>query len=70
MESPRCNLDGVARETRQLFGYAEIESEAQWPAMASTPICRKWWAHMADVMPSDPDSSPVNEDLREVFHVR
>ena len=54
--------------TRQLFGYAEIESEEQWAAIAGTAICRKWWAHMRDLMPSNPDHSPVAADLREVFH--
>jgi len=56
-------------ETRQLFGYAEIESEEQWAAIASTPICQKWWAHMADLMPANADHSPVSEELREVFHI-
>ena len=55
--------------TRQLFAYAEIESEAQWAAIAETPVCQKWWAHMADVMPANPDNSPVAEELREVFHI-
>ena len=31
-------------ETRQLFGYAEIESEARWNAIAQTPVCKKWCA--------------------------
>ena len=56
-------------ETRQLFGYVEIESEEQWAAVASTDICRKWWKHMTDVMPTNPDGSPVSVPLREVFHI-
>jgi len=55
--------------TRQLFGYVEIEDEARWAAIAQTPECRKWWAHMRDVMPSHPDNSPVSQELREVFHL-
>lgn len=55
--------------TRQLFAYVEIESEAQWAAIAETPVCKHWWAHMADVMPAHPDHSPVSEELREVFHI-
>ena len=54
-------------ETRQLFGYAEIESEERWKAIAETPICKKWWAHMRDLMPSNPDNSPRSTELREVF---
>jgi L-rhamnose mutarotase len=56
-------------ETRRLFGYVEIEDEARWAAIAQTPECRRWWQHMADVMPSNPDSSPVAQELREVFHL-
>jgi len=55
--------------TRQLFACAEIESEAQWAAIAETDVCKKWWAHMKDIMPSNPDNSPVVEELREVFHI-
>ena len=56
-------------ETRQLFAYAEIEDEAKWNAIAQTDICKRWWAYMKDVMPSNPDNSPVAAELREVFHI-
>ena len=56
-------------ETRQLFGYAEIESEERWRAIASTEVCQRWWKHMADVMPANPDSSPVSAPLQEVFYL-
>ena len=56
-------------ETRQLFGYAEIRDEAQWAAIAQTEVCRKWWAYMRDMMPCNPDNSPVSLGLDEVFHL-
>jgi L-rhamnose mutarotase len=56
-------------ETRQLFAYAEIEDEAQWSAIADADVCKRWWKFMADMMPSNPDNSPVGVDLREVFHM-
>ncbi len=56
-------------ETRQLFGYAEIEDEAKWAAIAQTPVCQKWWAYMKELMPANPDGSPVSTGLREVFHI-
>ena len=56
-------------ETRQLFAYAEIEDEERWAAIARTEVCRRWWRHMRDVMPSNPDSSPAAANLREVFHI-
>ncbi|MBE2214137.1 MAG: L-rhamnose mutarotase [Opitutaceae bacterium] len=56
-------------ETRQLFGYAEIEDEARWAAIAQTPVCQRWWKFMGDIMPSNPDNSPVSTGLKEVFHI-
>ena len=57
-------------ETRQLFGYVEIEDETRWAAIAETDICRKWWAHMREIMPSNADNSPVAGELREVFDTK
>ena len=56
-------------QTRELFGYAEIEDEARWDAIAQTASCRKWWAYMKDIMPSNPDNSPISAALKEVFHI-
>ena len=56
-------------ETSQLFAYAEVESEEQWASIAEEEICKKWWRHMRDIMPSNPDNSPIAKDLREVFHL-
>jgi L-rhamnose mutarotase len=56
-------------ETHQLFAYAEIEDEARWNAIAETDACKRWWAYMRDIMPSNRDNSPVSTDIREVFHM-
>jgi L-rhamnose mutarotase len=56
-------------ESSRLFAYVEIEDEARWQGIAETDVCRKWWAHMSDIMPSNPDHSPVAKDLEEVFHL-
>jgi L-rhamnose mutarotase len=55
--------------TRALFGYAEVDSEEHWQAVGATDACRRWWRYMADVMPTNPDSSPVAREIREVFHL-
>ncbi len=55
--------------TRQLFGYVEVEDEARWAAIAQTDVCRRWWKHMRELMPANPDNSPVATELREVFHL-
>ncbi|MEO6392261.1 MAG: L-rhamnose mutarotase, partial [Pyrinomonadaceae bacterium] len=45
--------------TNQLFGYVEIESEELWAQVATTEVCRRWWAHMKDLMDTNADDSPV-----------
>ena len=57
------------RDTGDLFAYAEIESEERWAAIAKTEVCRRWWQHMREVMPSMPDGEPVSRPLDEVFHL-
>ena len=55
--------------TRQLFACVEIEDEARWADIASADVCRRWWESMKELMPSNPDSSPVSREMREVFHL-
>ena len=57
-------------QTRDLFAYAEIESEERWQAVAATDVCRRWWQSMREIMPSNADGSPVSRTLSEVFHLR
>jgi L-rhamnose mutarotase len=56
-------------QTNDLFAYVEIESEERWAAIAQTDVCRRWWRHMREIMPANPDDSPVSRELREVFHI-
>ena len=56
-------------DTGDLFAYAEIDSEERWQAIAATDVCRRWWRHMREIMPSNADDSPVARPLREVFHL-
>lgn len=56
-------------ETNALYAYVEIESQERWDAVAQTEVCQRWWAMMKDIMPSNPDNSPVSRELTEVFHM-
>lgn len=56
-------------ETSNLFAYAEIESEERWQAIAGTEVCQRWWRYMKEIMPANPDNSPVAVELTEVFHI-
>lgn len=56
-------------ETRQLFAYLEIEDEDRLALVATTPECKRWWASMKPLMPTNPDDSPVSFPLKEAFHL-
>jgi L-rhamnose mutarotase len=57
------------RATDDLFAYVEFENEERWDAVAATDVCRRWWTHMHELMPSEPDHRPVSVPLDEVFHI-
>lgn len=57
------------RWSDRLFAYAEIESESRWEQIAATPVCRRWWSYMKDLMLTHADDSPVALALDEVFHI-
>lgn len=56
--------------TNILFGYAEIDSEEKWNAIAATEVCQKWWEYMSKIMHSNPDNSPKSTQLKEVFYLQ
>lgn len=52
-----------------LFGVQKLtdgNTAADLPAQA---IMKKWWAHMADIMDTNPDRSPWCKPITEVFHM-
>jgi L-rhamnose mutarotase len=55
--------------THDLFVYVEMESEDRWTSLSGTDVCKRWWASMKEIMPANPDDSPVSRELREVFHL-
>ena len=59
----------LADDGTTLFGYAEIESEERWLAVAETETCRRWWAEMAPLMRTNLDNSPESKPMREIFHL-
>lgn len=59
----------LAEDGVTLFGYAEIESEERWVAIAGTEVCQRWWESMAPLMKTNEDKSPESKSLREIFHL-
>ena len=57
------------KQRHLLFATVAIESEERWAAVANTEVCQRWWQYMSDVMPANPDNSPVSSELSEVFYL-
>ncbi|WP_299479428.1 L-rhamnose mutarotase [uncultured Roseibium sp.] len=57
------------RETNTLFGVLWRDSDHKMNELPAHPVMKKWWAHMADIMASDPDNKPVVTELETVFHL-
>ena len=57
------------RETMTLFGYLERRDDHTMADLPQHPVMQKWWAHMGDIMATNPDGSPVAIDLVETFYL-
>ena len=56
-------------ETNILFAYQEQSGESSSQDLGALEIVRKWWKYMADIMETNPDSSPVSIELDELFYM-
>lgn len=56
-------------ETNILFGVLTRPKNHKMAALPDHPVMKRWWAHMADIMASNPDNSPIAKDLVTVFHL-
>lgn len=57
------------RETGILFGVLTRPADHTMASLPEHPVMKRWWAHMADIMETNPDNSPVATDLVTVFHL-
>lgn len=57
------------RETSTLFGVLTRPKDHTMASLPEHPVMKKWWAHMADIMATNSDNSPVQSDLVTVFHL-
>lgn len=56
-------------ETGDLCGYLQVNDEQQLKKLSEEPVMKKWWDYMKDIMETNPDNSPVNIPLKEVFYL-
>ncbi|WP_137134441.1 L-rhamnose mutarotase [Rhizobium sp. FKY42] len=56
-------------ETNILFGVLTRPKDHGMASLPEHPVMKRWWAHMTDIMESNPDNSPVAIDLVPVFYM-
>ena len=56
-------------ETNSLIGVLTRTRDHGMASLPDHPVMKRWWAHMADIMESHQDNSPVAVDLVKVFHL-
>ncbi len=56
-------------ETLTLFAFQKVKDHNSADNLPTTRIVKKWWKYMADIMETNPDNSPTEGKLREVFHM-
>lgn len=56
-------------ETLTLFAVQKLSDDNTANAIANEAVMRRWWDYMADIMECNPDNSPVECELKEVFHI-
>jgi L-rhamnose mutarotase len=54
--------------THELVAFQKLTPDHTAAKLRETDIMRKWWAHMAPLMETNPDLSPVRTPLKELFH--
>ncbi len=55
--------------TNTLFGVMKADESAKPDDLRNHPVMQKWWKYMADIMETNPDNSPVQISLEEVFYL-
>ena len=56
-------------ESLSLFAFQKLSDGNTAGSLKDLEIVKRWWDYMADLMETNPDSSPVVAPLREVFHM-
>jgi L-rhamnose mutarotase len=56
-------------ETDILFATQKRTSDNTVASLAEREVMKRWFAHMGDIMDTNPDGSPVMKPLAETFHM-
>lgn len=55
--------------TDTLFASQKLTEHNTSASLPETEVMRRWWDFMADLMETNPDGSPVEHPLEEMFYM-
>jgi L-rhamnose mutarotase len=56
-------------ETHHLYAVLDRPPDHRMDDLPASPVMRRWWAHMADIMATGPDGAPEQVPLTPMFHL-
>ena len=56
-------------QTGHLIGVLTRTADHDMDSLPDHPVMQKWWAHMGDIMATNPDNSPMVKTLKPLFHM-
>jgi L-rhamnose mutarotase len=56
-------------DSHHLFGILTRADDHTLDRLPDHEVMKRWWAFMGDIMDSNPDNSPVQVPLKQVFHL-
>lgn len=56
-------------ETHILFAFMKVDNPSALDELPQKEVMQRWWAYMGDIMDANPDNSPVQKALNEVFYL-
>jgi len=59
----------IDEETNSLFGILKANDPKLLNDLPNHAVMQRWWRYMSDIMETNPDNSPVNIPLKEVFYL-
>jgi L-rhamnose mutarotase len=57
------------KESNTLFAVQKLTDDNTADKLQQNEIVRQWWEYMGDIMEVNPDKSPVEVELKKVFHM-
>ncbi|TZF82813.1 L-rhamnose mutarotase [Pedobacter sp. BS3] len=52
-----------------VFAVLQAADKQKLKNLSTHPLMQKWWDHLVDIMETNPDNSPVQVPLTEIFYL-